>query len=293
MYFLKKIVCFSPVFLFIAAALFGAPGDPPAADLLVVSCAENPGGYGANSNGVYPVCIRWQKPATADGSVEPWGYHIYRSPSVDAGFSRISAEPIPAARGSDGFFTYFDENPAAMPGKPYYYRVLSLNAQGEGSNYSEIHIGYGALTHEQYLIEYTKTIKSSHQKMVYMNKTSALSKLGSETKNGTISGSLAYRARIAGFGGRVTMHYENYADFYIENNSAQGPYFVLTGDMNTTATMDQSGSMNGTITVSGKDPGRVFYDNMLIKSGKAGGGTYGIEPAGFPRRELSWTLGEI
>ncbi|GHV94551.1 hypothetical protein AGMMS50293_08710 [Spirochaetia bacterium] len=293
MYFLKKIVCFPLVLLFTAAALFGVPEDPPATDLLVVSCAENLSGLGANSNGVYPVRIRWQKPAVAVGSVEPWGYHIYRSPSADAGFSRISAEPIPVARESGGFFTYFDENPDAMPGKPYYYRVLSLNAQGEGSNYSEIHMGYGALSHEQYLREYSKTVKSSHQKMIYMNKTSAMSKLGSETKNGAISGSLAYRAQIVGLGGRVTMRYENYADFYIENNNAQGPYFVLTGDMNTAAGMNQSGSMDGTITVSGMYPGRVFYDNVQIKSGKAGGGTYGIEPAGFPRRELGWTLGEI
>jgi hypothetical protein len=39
-------------------------------------------------------------------------------------------------------------------------------------------------------------------------------------------------------------------------------------------------------------PGKVYYDNVEIKGGAAGGGTYGIEPEGFPRGEISWLVGE-
>jgi hypothetical protein len=50
--------------------------------------------------------------------------------------------------------------------------------------------------------------------------------------------------------------------------------------------------MNGTMECTGMYPGKVYYDAVQVKGGAAGGGTYGIEPNGFPRGEVSWTIGE-
>jgi len=244
------------------------------------SRAANIGQYNPNASGVYPVRLRWQRPAGAQG-----GFHVYRSARADSGFERISSEPI--ERESGGFFIFIDENPAAIPGKPYYYRV-SLSDREDG--FSETVMGYGALTAESYWREYNKTVKSSHKKLTYMNKQGAMSKLGSEQIQGSISGSLSYQARVAGLGGRVIMRYEQYADFQIDNNSAPGPYLILTGNMNTSAAMTQNGTMDGTVNVTGMYPGRVYYDKVQIKSGTAGGGTYGVEPEGFHRVELDWTV---
>jgi hypothetical protein len=40
--------------------------------------------------------------------------------------------------------------------------------------------------------------------------------------------------------------------------------------------MDTNGTMDGTVTVQGMYPGSVVYDNIKIKGGAAGGGTYGV-----------------
>ncbi|MDR2259212.1 MAG: hypothetical protein LBE14_08715 [Treponema sp.] len=263
--------------------------SPAAAVIQDASKAANIPDCQANASGVYPVRIIWKKP----DAETPHAYHIYRSANQDSGFRKITAEPVYADTEAGGLFTFVDTtNQTAKPGKRYYYKVLSLNRLGQGSYYSEPLAGYGALTYEQYMLEYNKTVKSSHKKMTYMNKPGATDKLGSETKNGTISGTISYNAAIDGLGARIIIRYDNYADFYTDGSSALGSYFVLTGNSNTSAKMDQSGSMDGTITASGMYPGKVHYGNIQIKGGAAGGGTYGIEPDGFPRSEISWTVGE-
>jgi fibronectin type 3 domain-containing protein len=272
------------------SSLSGAVAPAPAAAIVqAASQAENIPGYSANASGVYPVRVTWKKPENET----PHAYHIYRSTSPDSGFRKITVEPVYADSESGGLFAFVDTtNQTAKPGKRYYYRILSLNMLGQGAYYSDIRPGYGALTYEQYMLEYNKTVKSSHRKMTYMNKPGSTEKLGSETKQGTISGTIAYNAAISGLGARITMHYESYADFYTDGDISLGPYFVLTGYSNTTAAMDQSGTMDGTINAAGMYPGKVIYDNIQIKGGAAAGGTYGIEPAGFPRSEISWTIGE-
>jgi hypothetical protein len=54
--------------------------------------------------------------------------------------------------------------------------------------------------------------------------------------------------------------------------------------------MSQNGTMDGTIRVSGMYSGQVHYDKILIKNATAGGGTYGVEPEGFPLVELNWDI---
>ena len=48
--------------------------------------------------------------------------------------------------------------------------------------------------------------------------------------------------------------------------------------------------MSGTVTNTGMYPGKVYYESIIIKGGTAGGGTYGVEPQGFARQELSYTV---
>lgn len=234
--------------------------------------------YQANSSGVYPVELKWAAPeggATA--------YHIYRSTSQDSGFRKITESPVTEC-------AYIDQNDTAKAGKYYYYRVLAVNELEQGKNYSDTIHGYGALTHEQYILEFNKTIKSSQKKMDFFNRPGSTDKLGTETINGNISGTVLYSAKIAGLGANIVIRYDNYADSYIDGNSKLGVYFNLTGNSDTSASMDQSGSMSGTITCTGMYPGSVSYDKIQIKGGNAGGGTYGVQPKGFERKELDYRI---
>lgn len=142
--------------------------------------------------------------------------------------------------------------------------------------------------------EYNKTAINSQTKLTLMHKSNDMDKLGSETAKGAISGTLSYNAKIDGLGARITMHYDNYADFYIEDkNEASGVYFLITGDTNTSANMSANGSMDGVVICKGMYPGSVSYNNIQIKGGAAGGGTYGIKRDGFDGQiEVDWKIGE-
>lgn len=229
----------------------------------------------ANSNGVHAVKITWQAPSGgADG-----GYHIYRSTKPDSGFKKITESPV-----TDLFYIYKDEQ--AKPGNVYYFRVLSLNSLGQGTNYSNVYGGYGALTTYQYVRQYIQSTLNSQKKLTLMHKSAATDKLGSDSCQGDISGSLTYNASMQGLGGRVIMHYTDYADYYImkdKNFTIDPPigdgtprYFILNGNTNTTANISSNGDMDGTVTVDGMYPGSVVYDGIQIKGGAAGGGTYGV-----------------
>lgn len=253
--------------------------SPFAAKGLSVSKAKNLGdSYQANSSGVYPVELEWQAP---DGGAV--AYNVYRSASQDSGFRKITEKPV-----TECYF--IDTNDTAKAGKYYYYRVLSLNELEQGNKYSETKYGYGALTHEQYILEYNKTIKSSQKKMTYLNKPGSTDKIGSETVNGDISGNVFYNAAISGLGARIIIRYTDYADFYIDGNKELGSYFILSGESNTSASMDASGKMDSTIVCEGMYPGKISYDNIQIKGGNAGGGTYGVCPDGFAQKELDWKI---
>lgn len=86
------------------------------------------------------------------------------------------------------------------------------------------------------------------------------------------------------------MKYTNLAEFYIDGDAANGPYFELSGESNTSANMSSNGDMDGTVTATGMYPGKVSYDGVQIKGGAAGGGTYGVEPNGFGRVEVPYTV---
>lgn len=259
--------------------------SPAAATLISVSKAANIDGAAANSSGVYGVQLTWKKPATDN----PYAYNVYRTTAPGGGYRKINSEPILAQAGTDTY-TYIDNNDSAKVGKYYYYKVLAVNLLEQGINYSEEQYGYGALTHEQYIQEFNKTIISSQKKMDYFNRPGSTDKLGKETVNGDISGTVLYDAGMAGLGARIIIQYTNYADTYTDGDASKGAYFTLNGNCNTSASMDQSGTMDGTITCTGMYPGKVRYDKIQIKGGAAGGGTYGVQPDGFENKELDWTI---
>ncbi len=250
--------------------------------------------YTPNTNGVYPVKITWSAPSGEN----PNGYHIYRATAADGSFKKITDEPI-----TDGSFQFIDANETARAGNYYYYKVVSLNVLGQGkkgneqSNNSK---GYGSITREQWFREYNKTIMSSQAKLTLMHKSGNTDKLGKETINGDISGTLYYDAAVSGVSGVVTMLYTDYADTYIKNDETEGVYFCLNGNTNTKAGMDTNGNMYGTTTATGMYPGKAVYDNLEIKKGAAGGGYYLVTT--YTDNNLSnpllaeaivdWTVGE-
>ena len=251
------------------------------------------GNYNPNSNGVYPVEITWSKP----NGENPYGYHIYRSTKPDSSFRKITDEPV------TGDFKFIDENETARAGTYYFYKVVSLNVLMQGKNANEQNVdtrGYGALTREQWFREYNKTIMKSQSKLTLMHKSGSTDKLGSESINGDITGTLSYNASVQGLGGRVIMHYDNYCDFWANGSQEFGKYYVLTGNTNTTANMSANGMMDGTTTASteGMYPGYAIYDNVEIKGGAAAGGFYYVSTKDkngntiLAEQKVDWTVGE-
>lgn len=260
-----------------------------------------------NTNNVYPVQITWENPSGA----EPAGYNIYRSTKPDSSFRKINDEVI------SGTTEYIDINETAKSGTFYYYKVISLNELGQGKKSNDPANdpkhqarGYGAITREQWFIEYNKNIMSSQAKLTLMHKANDLDKVGSETINGNISGTLGYTAKVAGLGAEITMPYNNYADHFIGADKTLGIYYVLNGNTDTTSNMSANGHMHEKVNCYGytvdlsksfdekifnllspadreaitatKDqcyivgmyPGYAIYDNLEIKGGAAGGGYY-------------------
>ncbi len=267
-----------------------APSPNPAQNIIVSKNANLGSDKVANSNGVYPVEISWNAPSDTSSLSS---YHVYRSTKKESGFRKITETPISHTSGTNTY-SYIDSNETAKTRTNYYYKVLAVNSLEQGQEYSSTDYGYGALTPEQYMREYNKTAINSQTKLTLMHKSNDLDKLGSESVTGSISGSLSYNAKTQGLGARITMHYDNYADYYIdENNKELGIYFLITGDTNTTASMDASGNMDGTVVCTGMYPGSVIYDKIVIKGGAAGGGTYGIIRQGFDGQvQVDWTIGE-
>ncbi len=248
-----------------------------------------------NSLGVFPVKITWSKPSDD----EPYGYYVYRSTSRTSSFRKLNSAPTTE-------LYYIDENTSAKAGTYYYYKVVSVNSLGQGSKSNDPSTdtsnscrGWGALTRDQWFREYNNTIKQSQTKMTLMYK-DGTSALGTETASGDISGTLYYNAAMSGIGAYITMLYTNYADYYVGDDSSLGVYFLLNGNTNTSANMSANGNMDGTNTAStdGMYPGYAVYDNLVIKSGAAGGGSYTVctkDKDGnvvLKEGEVDWTVGE-
>ncbi len=255
-----------------------------------------------NANEVYPVRLSWTAP---DEPSDVAGYYIYRSDKKDSGYKKLSVDNDEKTYLVTGTI-FYDQNTGARPKKVYYYKVVSVNSLGDGTNYTDAEFGYGAITANQYMREYNITVLNSQKKLTLMHKSGNTNKLGKESADGTLSGSLYYNAGISGVSGRVIMEYTNYSDFYVHSNgkidsvplsgdddiigTADGIYFNITGNTNTSAGIDTNGSMDGTVTCSGMYPGSVNYDSIQIKSGAAGGGVYIIKRENFEAESVNWSV---
>lgn len=257
--------------------------SPFEATNLICSRAKNIVGEQQNNNGVFPIEITWEKPKN---DIAEGGYFVYRSTNPVSGFRKITDEPIKET-------SYIDKNDVAKAGVYYYYKILSLNSLGQGANYTEADYGYGALTADQYMREYNKTVIAAQKKLTLMHKPGNFDKIGSETVNGKISGNLSYDAKADVSGAKIIMHYQDYAEFYINEDSSKGSYFKLTGNSDTKASIDASGSMSGIVKCEGMYPGSVDYSKIQIKGGAAAAGSYGISREGFEGTvDVDWKVGE-
>ena len=123
---------------------------------------------------------------------------------------------------------------------------------------------------EEYAITFFKKLNETQKKLTYMNKKSALAKVGTETVAGNISGSCFYDVKIKGAGGHVTLRYTNYCD-------EEG--WIFDGEIITNSNMAQNGTFTGTVKMktpddSGTPDLEVCYDNVLLKKGAPGDGYY-------------------
>lgn len=111
-------------------------------------------------------------------------------------------------------------------------------------------------------------LNESQKNLAYAHKKSAIARVGTETINGEISGTLFYTVKIKGFGASVIMRYTN---FSVEEG------WTFDGELHITSDINQNGAYAGTITVTGKFPATVCYDDIKMKSGFPASGDYLIQ----------------
>lgn len=73
-----------------------------------------------------PRVVRW---STAT-EFESYGYHVYRGPTPDGPFERLTDDPLPGAGTTDVPQHYRYEDTSAEPGQTYYYFVESVSTSG-------------------------------------------------------------------------------------------------------------------------------------------------------------------
>ncbi len=134
---------------------------------------------------------------------------------------------------------------------------------------------------DDYALTFFKKLNETQEKLTYMNKSSSLEKVGTETVTGNISGTLFYDVKIKGMGAEVTLRYTNYCD---ETG------WTFDGEVITTSSMLQNGSFKGTIKVQGIAPGQIVYDDVVMKKGKPASGNYIITNSKFKNAKVSYTV---
>lgn len=202
--------------------------------------------YQPDENGVYPVKLTWSK------SGDSYKVFFYENESQNYKLLEETESDI-----------VWDYNPA-LPGEKRLYKLCTYDSSGNLIS-SETDYGWGALTPETYLMTYTTMLDKTQKRLSLMNKKGVLEKLGSESIDGLLSGSLEYKTKIIGFSGLVTLTYSDYKDF---------DDWHFEGQIITKANMAANGSLSGTMTVTGMYPGLIIYDNAKLKSGVPGSGYY-------------------
>ncbi len=134
---------------------------------------------------------------------------------------------------------------------------------------------------EDYTLAYFKKLNATQTKLTYMNKKGSLAKIGTETVNGNISGTLFYDVKIKGMGAVITLRYTNYCD---------EAGWTFDGAIITHSNMAQNGTFSGIIKVTGVSPAQVCYDNVLLAKGAPGGGFYLTTLPELPPEKIDYTL---
>ena len=82
-------------------------------------------------------------------------------------------------------------------------------------------------------------------------------------------------------GAVVTIRYTNFCD-------EEG--WVFDGEIITHSNMAQNGHFEGTIKVSGKEPGEVSYDKVIMKKGAPGEGLYLVSLPGQAAAGVDYSM---
>ncbi|MBD5409629.1 MAG: hypothetical protein HDR53_00880 [Treponema sp.] len=223
----------------------------------------------ANEHGVFPVLLEWSIEGEEIGNIERIEI-LRKNGAVSSDYECIAT--------LDGDVNSFiDRNEIASPYEKYVYAVnASIFGKNVLSNEAE---GYGALTANAYMSAYNSTVVSSHDKLTLMHRKINLQKLGKEKAKGDLSGDVSYKATVRGFHGVVYLEYFDYSD---------NLHWWITGATNIRANILANGTMFGTVECSGMYPGKICYDNLLIKKGNAAGGYYIVEEEGFEKSAVGW-----
>lgn len=139
---------------------------------------------------------------------------------------------------------------------------------------------------EAYALTFFKKLNEGQTRLTYINKKNALAKVGTETVNGLVSGSVFYNVKIKGAGGLVTLRYTNYCD-------EEG--WIFDGEIITNSNMAQNGSFTGTVKMTapqgcGTPSLEVCYDNVLLKKGAPGDGYYLVTIAGSAPEKVDYSV---
>lgn len=119
-------------------------------------------------------------------------------------------------------------------------------------------------------LTFFKKLNETQTRLTYMNKKGSLAKVGTETVNGIISGTVFYDVKIKGAGALVTLRYTNYCD---------EAGWIFDGEIITNSNMSQNGTFTGTVkmqtpSTSNTPKLEVCYDNVRLVKGEPGSGYY-------------------
>ena len=280
----QHVAASNPVFYRVltlnGAALQSAPSDvnePVTAAVTALTVSRNAtpnSGETENRNDVFPTRINWTAPLGA------MSYRVERSSTQNGTFEAL---------GTVTTTSFIDSTDARLPGKHYFYRIVPLNSLSLAGDLATPVSGYGAVTDEAFFVAYfNATISPSHRKLTKMHR-GGLDALGSETKNGSVSGNVAYNASGGLGGATITMRYTNYCD---TRDNLGNPYMIANGNSNTSIgnITNQSGSMNGVMQITGMYTGSVNYGSVQINGGAASGGTYNVRQGSRPETRLDWRV---
>jgi len=135
-------------------------------------------------------------------------------------------------------------------------------------------------------LTFFKKLNETQTRLTYMNKKGSLAKVGTETINGNISGTVFYDVKIKGAGAVVTLRYTNYCD---------EAGWIFDGEIITNSNMAQNGTFTGTVKMTTPQESNtpeleVCYDNVLLKKGLPGEGYYLITIKGASPEKVDYSV---